>query len=459
MSALRRCLLRICCRGVDRLHPAGVTGADCDDDAAEPPMMGGGGGNAEGEVEPSESSDRCDGRGVDGAEGTNGAAVGERTAFARFASSSSRVCAGPPPLGVCGSVGEPARLKLRAKDGGKGGSESCGDSGLRMLATDMVRTRPMPATLTRSSSSSSTDSLASESSCDEDGAASSTSVSVVAGVSATTGSGASSSVVSAADVLAVGDKIGCQLHRARSCPNAEHVRSDFLGCFLPKRPKKDPRPGLLAPLASSEPGSFGVSTAGLAFGCSFGDSAALPLEPHMLVRSFLSRPGDLPGDACVAADGVSAFVAGVGGGAGTGTTGIAGGMSAWESGSVASGVDSVAAVVSAGSPGAAVVSGVGSGAVVVSALVAPNGRDVGSGHDGLADGMAGASRDCDSSVVGEKVVEAVGMGEGGNAIMCGSVDSGFRSEEDRGMRPESVPASPAFGTDNVDDSPSSGTSS
>lgn len=206
MSALRRCLLRICCRGVDKLHPAGVTGADCDDDAAEPPMIGGGG-NAEGDVELSDSSDRCDGRGVDGADGTNGAAVGERTAFARFASSSSRVCAGLPPLGVCGSVGEPARLKLRAKEGGKGGSESCGDSGLRILATDMVRTRPMPATLTRSSSASSRDSWGSESACDEEGAASSTSVSVVAGVSAATGSGAaSSSVVSAADVLAVGNK-------------------------------------------------------------------------------------------------------------------------------------------------------------------------------------------------------------------------------------------------------------
>ena len=455
MSALRRCLLRICCRGVDKLHPAGVTGADCDDDAAEPPMTGGGG-NAEGEVELSESSDRCDGRGVDGADGTNGAAVGERTAFARFASSSSRTCAGLPPLSVCGLVGEPARLKLRAKEGGKGWSVSCGDSGLRMLATDMVRTRPIPATLTRSSSASSRDSWGSESSCDEEGAASSTSVSVVAGVSAATGSGASSSVVSAADVLAVGNKSQMSaLPIPGVARSVEYLRSDFLGCFLPNRPKKDPRPGLLAPLASSETGSFGVSTAGLAFGCSFGDSAALPLEPHMLVRSFLSRPGDLTGDACVAADGVSTFVAGVGGGAGTGTTGTAGGMSTWESGldddSVAGAVGSVAAVVS----------GFASGAVVFSGLAEPNGRDVGSGHDGLADGMAGASRDCDSSVVGEKVAEAVGMGEGGNAIMCGSVDSGFRSEDDRGMRPESVLASPApaFGTDNVDGSPSSGTSS
>ena len=163
----------------------------------------------------------------------------------------------------------------------------------------------------------------------------------------------------------------------------------------------------------------------------------------------------------MAADGVSAFVAGVGGGAGTGTTGTAGGMSAWASGldadSMAGGVDSVASFVSAGGSVAAFVSGIGSGAVVVvSALEAPNGRDVGSGHDGLADGIAGASQDCDSSVVGEKVAEAVGMGEGGSAIMCGCVDSGFRSEEDRGMRPESVPASPAptFGTDNVDGSPS-----
>ena len=223
MSALRRCLLRNCCRGVDKLHPAGVTGADCDDDAAEPPMAGGGG-NAEGEVELSESSDRCDGRGVDGADGTNGAAVGERTAFARFASSSfSGVCAELPTLGVCGSVGELARLKLRAKDGGKGGSESCGDSGLRILATDMVRTRPMPATLTRSSSSSSTDSLASDSSCDEDGAASSTSVSVVAGVSAATGSGPSSSVVSAAEVLAVGTGVVCQLPRILESPDVQNT--------------------------------------------------------------------------------------------------------------------------------------------------------------------------------------------------------------------------------------------
>lgn len=146
------------------------------------------------------------------------------------------------------------------------------------------------------------------------------------------------------------------------------------------------------------------------------------------------------------------------------------GESDLEADSVAGDVNSVAAVSDVG-PVAAVVSDVGSvtavvsgascGAVVVSARVAPNGRDVGSGHDGLADGMAGASRDCDSSVVGEKVAVAVGMGEGGNAIMCGSVASGFRSEEDRGMRPESVLASPApaFGTDNVDGSPSSGTSS